>query len=128
MLNGSNAFSGFSVNNADVAAKFYKKLGLNVVNVPDMSGLLNMNINGRKILIYEKPDHIPATYTILNFPVDNVEKTVDELSKQGIQFEIYNHPDFSTDEKGVFHGGGPRIAWFKDPAGNILSIIEEDGK
>lgn len=128
MLNGSNAFSGFSVNNADVAAKFYKKLGLNIVNVPDMSGLLNMNINGRKILIYEKPDHIPATYTILNFPVDNVEKTVDELSKQGIQFEIYNHPDFSTDEKGVFHGGGPRIAWFKDPAGNILSIIEEDGK
>lgn len=128
MLNGSNAFSGFSVNSADVAAKFYKKLGLNVVNVPDMSGLLNMNINGRKILIYEKPDHIPATYTILNFPVDNVEKTVDELSKQGIQFEIYNHPDFSTDEKGVFHGGGPRIAWFKDPAGNILSIIEEDGK
>lgn len=127
MLKDSDAFSGFSVSNAEDATKFYsQKLGLEVSKVPDMTGIINLHIKVKKILIYEKPDHLPANYTILNFPVDNVERAVDELTKKGIQFEIYYQPDFKTDSKGIFHGGGPKIAWFKDPAGNILSVIEEN--
>jgi hypothetical protein len=68
--------------------------------------------------------HRPATFTILNFPVDNVEEAVDELTKRGVRFETYNEPDLRTDKRGIFRGGGPTIAWFKDPAGNILSVLE----
>ena len=79
---------------------------------------------GNKIFIYPKPNHIPATFTILNFPVDNIEKAVEELTKKGVIFEKYEDP-IKTDEKGIFRGGGPNIAWFKDPAGNILSVLEQ---
>jgi hypothetical protein len=81
---------------------------------------------GVKVLIYPKPNHVAATFTILNFPVENVETAVEELSKKGVVFEIYNDPSFKTDEKGIFRDGGPLIAWFKDPAGNILSVVEKE--
>ncbi len=74
--------------------------------------------------MYLKPNHQPASFTVLNFPVDNVEKTVDELTQRGVKFEIYNEPNLKTDERGISRGNGPTIAWFKDPAGNILSVLE----
>jgi len=125
MLKDSKAFSGFSVDDTAKAREFYADvLGLSVSDVPDIEGLLNLNIPGSTpILIYTKPNHVPATFTILNFPVDDVEKTVDELSARGVKFEIYDQENFKTNEKGVFLSGGPKIAWFKDPAGNFLSII-----
>ncbi|WP_114938137.1 VOC family protein [Mucilaginibacter endophyticus] len=127
MLEESKAFSGFSVDDPAKAKAFYAGvLGLNVTEVPEMEGLLNLNINGSTpILIYTKPNHTPATFTILNFPVLDVEKTVDELSARGVKFEIYDQENFKTNEKGVFLSGGPKIAWFKDPAGNFLSVIEK---
>jgi catechol 2,3-dioxygenase-like lactoylglutathione lyase family enzyme len=120
----TRAFSGFSVNDIQKAKEFYSQvLGL---EVSEMNGLLNLHIaGGSEILIYPKPDHTPATFTILNFPVANLEQAVDELTERGVRFERYNKPDLTTDEKGVFRGGGPLIAWFKDPAGNILSVLEE---
>jgi predicted enzyme related to lactoylglutathione lyase len=126
MFKETKAFSGFSVNDIQKAKAFYgQTLGLEVSEVPEMGGLLNLHIaGGSNILIYPKPNHTPATFTILNFPVDNIEQAVDELTKRGVRFEIYNEADFKTDEKGIFHGGGPLIAWFKDPAGNILSVLE----
>ncbi|WP_121810351.1 VOC family protein [Mucilaginibacter kameinonensis] len=127
MLEESKAFSGFSVDDPAKAKAFYGGvLGLNVTEVPEMEGLLNLNITGSTpILIYTKPNHTPATFTILNFPVLDVEKTVDELSARGVKFEIYDQENFKTNEKGVFLSGGPKIAWFKDPAGNFLSVIEK---
>jgi len=127
MFKETKAFSGFSVNDIQKAKAFYgQTLGLEVSKVPEMGDLLRLHIaGGTVILIYPKPNHIPATFTILNFPVDNVEKAVDELTKRGVRFEIYDEEGFKTDEKGIFHGGGPKIAWFKDPAGNILSVLEE---
>jgi predicted enzyme related to lactoylglutathione lyase len=125
MLSESKVFSSFSVNNQEDAKKFYQQtLGLDVSEVPDMEGLLNLNISGTQILIYSKPDHVPATFTIMNFIVNNVETTVKALHQRGIRFEIYDEPEFKTDSHGIFQGIGPKIAWFKDPAGNILSIIE----
>jgi predicted enzyme related to lactoylglutathione lyase len=127
MLKESKAFSGFSVDDTAKAKAFYADvLGLDVTDVPEMEGLLNLNITGSTpMLIYTKPNHAPATFTILNFPVSDVEAKVDELSARGVKFEIYNHENFKTNEKGVFLDGGPKIAWFKDPAGNFLSIIEK---
>ena len=127
MFKNTKAFSGFSVDDSAKAKEFYGGvLGLDVEDL-DMPGLLSLHIaGGSHILIYPKPNHTPATYTILNFPVADVTKAVDELAAKGVKFEIYNEPDFKTDEKGIFHGGGPQIAWFKDPAGNVLSVIEED--
>lgn len=124
MFKETRAFSGFSVNDIQKAKEFYSQaLGL---EVSEMNGLLNLHIaGGSEILIYPKPDHTPATFTILNFPVDDIEEAVDELTKRGVRFEIYNEQDLKTDEKGIFRGGGPLIAWFKDPAGNILSVLEE---
>lgn len=78
------------------------------------------------MLVYPKPNHTPASFTILNFPVKDVEQAVETLSRAGVQFEVYNEADFKTDEKGIFRGEGPKIAWFKDPAGNILSVLETD--
>jgi catechol 2,3-dioxygenase-like lactoylglutathione lyase family enzyme len=123
MFKRTKAFSGFSVNDIQKAKKYYSQtLGL---EVSEMNGLLNLHIaGGNEVLIYPKPNHTPATFTILNFPVDSVEQAVDELTGRGVRFEIYDEDDFKTDEKGVFHGGGPLIAWFKDPAGNILSVLE----
>jgi hypothetical protein len=92
--------------------------------------LLTLHLaGGNNVLIYPKPDHAPATFTILNFPVDNVDKAVDELTKRSVRFEIYNGPDINTNEKGIMRGKDPTIAWFKDSAGNILSVLEtSEGK
>lgn len=124
MLKKSNAFSGFSVDNIEKAKDFYGKvLGLDVTE--STMGVLELHMNGgSKILIYPKPNHTPATFTILNFPVKNIENAVDDLKDAGVRFEQYDG-ELKTDEKGIFRGGGPLIAWFKDPAGNILSVIEE---
>jgi len=123
MLEKSKAFSGFSVNDIQKAKEFYgRTLGL---EVSESNGLLNLRLaGGTAVLIYPKPNHVPATFTVLNFPVDSVDKAVDELMKRGVRFQIYSEPDLKTDERGIFRGGGPVIAWFKDPAGNILSVLE----
>lgn len=123
MLKDSKAFSGFSVKDIPKAKEFYgKTLGL---EVSESDGILTLHLGGgASVLIYPKPNHTPATFTILNFPVDSVDKAVDELTKRGVRFEIYNLPDLKTDAKGIFRDGGPTIAWFKDPAGNILSVLE----
>ncbi len=125
MFKDTKAFSGFSVDDVPKAKAFYSQtLGL---EVSEEYGMLSLHIaGGNPILIYPKSNHIPATYTILNFPVDNVERTVDELTKRGVRFEIYNEPDLKTDAKGIARGEGPNIAWFKDPAGNILSVLEQN--
>jgi len=117
------AFSGFSVRDVPRAKEFYgKTLGL---EVSESNGLLTLHLgSGASVLIYPKADHTPATFTVLNFPVASVDETVNELNKRGVRFETYNEPYLKTDEKGIFRNGGPTIAWFKDPAGNILSILE----
>ncbi len=124
MLMESNAFSGFSVDDIGKAREFYgRTLGL---EVSESNGLLKLQLaSGGTVLIYPKPNHTPASFTILNFPVGSVEKAVNELTKRGVRFEIYDEPNFKTDKKGIFRDGGPVIAWFKDPAGNILSVLEE---
>jgi len=123
MFENTRAFSGFSVDDVPEARKFYgETLGL---RVSEEYGMLSLHIAGeRDILVYPKPDHTPATFTILNFPVDDIEKTVDELAVRGVRFERYD--DSNTDEKGIYRGQGPLIAWFKDPAGNILSVLQQD--
>jgi predicted enzyme related to lactoylglutathione lyase len=123
MLKESKAFSGFSANDIAKAKDFYgQTLGL---EVSEEHGLLTLHLaGGHKVLVYPKPNHVPATFTVLNFPVKNVDQAVDELKKRGVRFEIYNLPDLKTDEKGIMRGKGPTIAWFKDPAGNILSVLE----
>lgn len=127
MLRASNAFSGFSVNDVPAAMKFYgDTLGL---KVSEDHGIMTLHLaNGAKAIGYPKSDHKPATFTILNFPVPDVDKTVDELVKRGVKFERYDTDMIKTDAKGVMRGNGPTIAWFKDPAGNILSVIDENGK
>lgn len=121
MLANSNAFSGFAVDDLDKAREFYGgTLGLDVSDGP--MGLLEIHLaGGRDTIVYPKPDFVPATYTILNFPVDDVEAAVDGLAAKGVEFEIYE--DFGQDEKGIARDEGPDIAWFKDPAGNILSVL-----
>jgi predicted enzyme related to lactoylglutathione lyase len=123
MFKDTKAFSGFSVDDIGKAKDFYgKTLGL---SLSEANGLLTLQIaGGARILIYPKPNHSPATFTILNFPVDDIEKAVDALTKRGVRFEHYEGK-MKTDEKGIFRGEGPKIAWFKDPAGNILSVLEE---
>jgi len=123
MLRESKAFSGFSVGDIPKAKRFYgETLGL---EVSEDHGLLNLNLaGGKKVVVYPKPNHVPATFTILNFPVNDVEKTVDTLAKKGVRFERYEG-EIKTDAKGIHRGQGPTIAWFKDPAGNILSVIEQ---
>jgi catechol 2,3-dioxygenase-like lactoylglutathione lyase family enzyme len=127
MFKDTKAFSSFSVDNIQKAKEFYGQiLGL---DVSESCGgiLLDIHIDGgRNILIYPKPNHTPATFTILNFPVKNLEKAVDDLTKRGVRFEIYNEGNIKTDEKGIcLSDEGPKIAWFKDPAGNVLSVLEE---
>ena len=122
MLGESKAFSGFSTNDIPAAKRFYgETLG---IEVTEENGMLTLHLDGgaRPTLVYPKPDHQPAAYTILNFPVKPIEDAVRELTERGIEFERYEGMEF--DELGVMRGGGPPIAWFKDPAGNILSIIE----
>ncbi|MFI8830000.1 VOC family protein [Streptomyces afghaniensis] len=122
MFGTTKAYSGFSVNDIEAARTFYgDTLGL---RVSEEHGMLILHIAGdRDILVYPKQDHTPATYTILNFPVDDIEAAVDELSRRGVRFERYDH--LKADDKGIFRGGGPLIAWFTDPAGNVLSVLQE---
>ncbi|MGO8969437.1 MAG: VOC family protein [Myxococcaceae bacterium] len=124
MFTGTKAFSGFSADDIQRAKKFYgETLGL---RVEEARGLLTLHFAGDgKVVIYPKPNHTPATFTVLNFPVKDVEKAVDELTKRGVRFEIYTAAPLKTDQRGIFRSEGPPIAWFKDPAGNILSVIEE---
>ena len=121
MFDSSDAFSGFAVDDLPKARQFYEEtLGMTVT---EEYGLLRLTVaNGSQVLVYPKPNHEPATFTILNFPVDDVDKAVDELSARGVQFERYE--EFDQDDKGSARGDGPIIAGFKDPAGNILSVVE----
>lgn len=122
MLENSKAFSGFAVSDLEAAKKFYgETLGL---GVSEQNGLLSLHLaGGRDVLIYPKPDHVPATYTILNFPVDDIDATADELIERGVTFQRYE--GIEQDEKGIARAGGPYIAWFTDPAGNVLSVLQE---
>jgi predicted enzyme related to lactoylglutathione lyase len=119
MFENTKAFSGFSVNDIPQAKQFYgHTLGLRLT---EANGLLTLHIAGdRDTVVYPKADHVPASFTILNFPVDNIETAVDTLVARGVQFEHYDW----VDAQGINRQGGPLIAWFKDPAGNILSVIE----
>jgi catechol 2,3-dioxygenase-like lactoylglutathione lyase family enzyme len=122
VLTYTKAFSGFAVPDIEQARRFYgDTLG---IEVSEEHGLLTLNLNGgeRPTLIYPKPDHEPAGFTILNFQVDDVERAVDELTARGVQMEQYE--GFEQDEKGIMRGQGPDIAWFKDPAGNVLSVLK----
>jgi len=121
MLSDSTAFSGFAVDDLDAARRFYgETLGLQVSD--DGPGfVIALNGGARPTLVYPKPGHVPAEYTILNFEVGDVEATVDGLTARGVVFERYEGAQ--QDEKGISHGLGPDIAWFKDPAGNILSVL-----
>ncbi len=125
MFRDTRAFSGFAVPDTDAAKDFYGgTLGLEVT---EEDGLLTLHVAGdRPIMIYPKPDHEPATYTILNFPVEDIDRAVDDLAAAGVEFEVYTG-DLETDEKGVFRKAGPPIAWFRDPAGNILAVLEAPG-
>jgi catechol 2,3-dioxygenase-like lactoylglutathione lyase family enzyme len=124
MLKDSPAFSGFSVDDTQAARAFYADtLGL---EVSEDHGILTISLGGgHRAIAYPKPNHEPATFTILNFPVPDVEAAVDELTVKGVRFEKYQGTPAATDAKGVFRGGGPLIAWFTDPAGNVLSVIEQ---
>ena len=123
MFRETQAFSGFAVPDIAAAKEFYGgTLGL---EVSEDNGLLTLHIaGGRPVMIYPKPDHEPATYTILNFPVADVDAAVDRLSAAGVRFEVYDSDELRTDERGLWRGGGPTIAWVRDPAGNILSVLE----
>jgi predicted enzyme related to lactoylglutathione lyase len=124
MLGNAKATSGFAVPDTDEAKRFYgETLGLDVAVMDEENGVLALKLKGGDVLVYRKPDFVPATYTILNFEVDDIDAAVDELSSRGVSFERYD--GFDQDEKGIMHGPGPHIAWFKDPAGNILSVLKQ---
>src|SRR6266576_6065814 len=126
MLGDSKAFSGFAANDIEKAKEFYgRTLGL---KVSETNGLLTLHLaGGNNVLIYPKPNHTPATFTVLNFPVDDVDQAADELTKRGVRFEIYDLPDLKTDKKGIMRGNGPTIAWFKDPRREHSLVIDEAG-
>jgi predicted enzyme related to lactoylglutathione lyase len=122
MFENTRAFSGFAVDDLEAAKKFYGEvLGL---KTSEQYGLLTLHLaGGRDTLVYPKPDHAPATYTILNFAVDDIDAAVDELVSRGVELEKYD--GLGQDDKGINRAGGPYIAWFKDPAGNILAVLQE---
>jgi catechol 2,3-dioxygenase-like lactoylglutathione lyase family enzyme len=130
MLGNAEAYSGFAVNDLDKAREFYgEALGLNVKVLDEENGLMQLDHAGGKVtLVYLKPDLEPGNYTILNFPVDDIDAAVEELSGEGVSFERYE--GFDQDDKAIARGiaenRGPDIAWFKDPAGNILSVLQEE--
>lgn len=128
MLQAQAAFSGFSVNDAAKAKDFYTNV-LGLVLEDETMGLTFLLPGGGKVFVYEKENHAPATYTVLNFVVENIDDAVSELTKSGVSFEKYTDMPFNQDEKGIARGlsakMGPDIAWFKDPAGNILSVLQE---
>jgi len=123
MFKNIKAFSGFSVDDVQKAKQFYgETLGL---TVSEENGMLHLHIAGdTDIFVYPKPNHTPATFTILNFPVDDIDKAVDDLVERGVRFERYE--GIKADEKGIARGEVPGIAWFKDPAGNVLSVLQSD--
>jgi predicted enzyme related to lactoylglutathione lyase len=124
MFKNTKAFFSFSVDDVQKAKEFYgQTLGLEVSE--EEEGLELQIAGGGRVFIYPKPNHEPATFTILNFPVDDIEQAVDQLSKLDVRFERYDEADIKTDEKGIHRNDGPKIAWFKDPAGNILSVLQE---
>ena len=120
----AESFSSFSVNDVEKAQEFYgQKLGLDVREKPEG---LELHMGNNAVFLYPKPNHTPASFTVLNFAVDDIEEAVDELMALGVSLEHYNLPDIKTNERGIARGPqGPAIAWFKDPAGNILSVLEE---
>lgn len=122
MFANTKAFSGFAVGDLEKARQFYgETLG---ISTSAEHGLMTLHLaGGRDTLVYPKPDHTPASYTILNFPVDDIDQAVDELTARGVQFERYDGA--AQDAKGINRGGGPYIAWFKDPAGNILAVLQD---
>jgi predicted enzyme related to lactoylglutathione lyase len=124
MFENTKATSGFAVDDVEKAKEFYgETLGLNLSVLSEENGLISLHLaGGRDTLVYRKPDFAPATYTILNFEVDDIDGAVDELISRGVALERYE--GFDQDEKGIAHGPGPQIAWFKDPAGNILSVLQ----
>jgi catechol 2,3-dioxygenase-like lactoylglutathione lyase family enzyme len=125
MFENSHAFSSFSVNDLAKAKWFYGQvLGLKLSEQPEGLGL--RLAGGGEVFLYPKPHHTPASFTVLNFPVPSVDEAVKQLTGKGVRFERYDEPDLKTDDKGIARGGGgPTIAWFKDPAGNILSVVEQ---
>ncbi|GGE90146.1 VOC family protein [Mycetocola zhadangensis] len=125
MLTTTSAFGGFSVDDIDAAQEFYgTTLGLQVAT--GEMGILHLTLpGGAEVIAYPKPDHTPASFTILNFLVSDVGRAVDELNAAGVTTKIYDDEQFPTDDRGIMSGNGPSIAWFRDPAGNVLSVIEE---
>ncbi len=125
MFKANEAFASFSVNDIPKAREFYShKLGL---DVSESKEGLDVHMGSERVFIYRKPNHTPASFTVFNFVVDDIEKAVDELKNLGVRFEKYEG-EIKTDEKGIHRNGGPMIAWFKDPAGNILSVLQNDGR
>ena len=124
MFKDTAAFSSFAVSDTEAARAFYGDvLGIEVSDIPE-AGLLQLNISGgHPVMVYPRPDHVPATYTILNFPVPDVEAAVDALTDKGVTFERYE--GFDQDEKGISRGMGPDIAWFTDPSGNLLAVLSQ---
>ena len=125
MFAETKAYSGFAVDDLDRARSFYAEtLGLRTTVMDEENGLLALHLAGdRDTLVYRKPDFVAATYTVLNFSVDDVDQAVDALMARGVRMETYD--GFEQDDRGIARGPGPSIAWFRDPAGNILSVIEE---
>ena len=122
MFKESEAFSSFSVNDLKKAKEFYgRTLGLDVAETKEG---LELSLAGNTVFIYPKPNHTPASFTVLNFSVKDIDEAVDEVVGLGLRLEQYDLPDLKTDERGIAKGPGPKIAWFKDPAGNILSVLE----
>ena len=123
MFSTKRAFSGFSVNDIPAAKTFYgDTLGM---TVSEQNGMLSLEIaGGGSVLVYPKPNHVPASYTVLNFPVDDIDAAVDQLADRGVEFERYE--GLQADEKGIVRASrGPMIAWFTDPAGNILAVLQD---
>jgi len=125
MLADAKAFSGFAVDDIEAAKRFYgETLGLKVTVLVEAHGLITLNLaDGQDVFVYAKPDFAPANFTLLNFQVDDIDAAVDDLASRGVAFERYDR--FDQDDKGILRGPGPSIAWFKDPAGNTLSVLQQ---
>lgn len=127
MFTTEGAYSGLAVDDLDAARAFYADtLGLEVEVLGDMGGFLVLHLaSGGRVLVYGKEHHEPAGFTVMNFPVADVEAAVDDLNARGVVTKIYDNADFPTDSKGIMREGGPLIAWFRDPAGNVLAVLQE---
>jgi len=123
IFKAAKSFCSFSVKDLQKAKEFYgQTLGLDVTETQEG---LDLSTGSNAVFLYPKPNHTPASFTVLNFPVDDIEEAIDDLASKGVTLEHYNTPDIKTDSRGIFRGPGHQIAWFKDPSGNILSVIEE---